>query len=60
MSCNQNTKTIVEIPKPTSTPTLLVGSQSAVGTRFICSDNPETINSTTTTFTNGFVPLSIE
>lgn len=59
MTCNQTPKTIVSFPKPPATlaPIGLTGSQSAVGTRFLISDNPETINSTTTTFTNGFATL---
>lgn len=59
MTCNQTPKTIVSFPKPPATPAPigLTGSQSAVGTRFLISDNPETINSTTTTFTNGFATL---
>lgn len=57
MTCTQALKQKTSIAKPTDAPTKLVGSQASIGTRFICSDNPETINSTTTTFTNGYATL---
>ncbi|GAF63417.1 hypothetical protein BTS2_0308 [Bacillus sp. TS-2] len=57
MACNQSTKSIVSIPKPSNLPNTPSASPFEQTTRFLCSDNPETINSSTTTFTNGFATL---
>lgn len=58
MSCNQPLKTKVSIPVVPngSTPTHLVGSKSNTSTRFVISDNPETI-SPSIPFENGFATL---
>lgn len=59
MSCTQPSKTKVSIPVPPANPapTILVGSQNNIGTRLFISDNPETVDSNTTTFTNGYATM---
>ncbi|KAG3106265.1 hypothetical protein [Paenibacillus sp. 1A_MP2] len=56
MSCNQNTKTKVSFVIPESAPNQLVGTKANTDTRFVISDNHETINANTP-FTNGYCTL---
>lgn len=53
--CSQSDKPIVTVPNVV--PQLHVYGKKSGATRFFLSDNPETISSATTSFTNGFATL---
>ncbi|GGH63721.1 hypothetical protein GCM10008014_41400 [Paenibacillus silvae] len=56
MACNQNSKTKVSFVTPATAPSQLVGTKAKTDTRFVISDNHETIDETTI-FTNGYCTL---
>ncbi|NGZ74973.1 hypothetical protein [Saccharibacillus alkalitolerans] len=58
MTCTQPTKSVTSFPvvPAGSVPVHLTGTQANTATRFVCSDNPETISGSVP-FPNGFVTL---